>query len=70
MADAEKPFAYLKFRRDCKHKAKMFRMMQMYFQDKTKPRQIAKKLGVPSRFVSDNVYLVRRKLKKLKALDD
>ena len=61
----EKPFAFLKYRRDAKHKAKMFRMVQMYFEDKLKPRQIAKQLDLCSRFVSDHVYLVKQKLKKL-----
>ena len=29
--DIEKPFNFLKYRRDAKHKAKMFKMAQMYF---------------------------------------
>jgi hypothetical protein len=64
--DAEQPFNFLKYRRDAKHKAKMFKMAQMYFQDKMKPRHIASKLDFSNKFVREHVYLIRKKLKKLK----
>ncbi len=65
-ADGEQPFNFLKYRRDAKHKAKMFKMAQMYFQDKMKPRHIASKLDFSNKFVREHVYLIRKKLKKLK----
>lgn len=68
--DADTAFNFLKYRRDAKHKAKMFRMAQMYFQDKLKPRQIASRLNFANKFVRDNLYLIRKKLKQLKHIDD
>ena len=64
--DIEKPFNFLKYRRDAKHKAKMFMMAQMYFKDKMKPRHIASKLNFSNKFVRDHMYLIRRTLKQLK----
>ena len=68
--DIEKPFNFLKYRRDAKHKTKMFKMAQMYFKDKIKPRHIASKLNFSNKFVRDHMYLIRRKLKQLKQIDD
>jgi hypothetical protein len=48
----------------------MFKMAQMYFQDKLKPRQIASKLNFANKFVRDHLYLIRKKLKQLKHIDD
>ena len=60
----------MKYRRDAKHKAKMFKMAQMYFKDKIKPRHNASKLNFSNKFVRDHMYLIRRKLKQLKQTDD
>ena len=35
-----------------------------------KPRHIASKLNFSNKFVRDHMYLIRRKLKQLKQIDD
>ena len=42
----------------------------MYFKDKRKPMHIASKLNFSNKLVREHVYLIRKKLKKLKDIDD
>ena len=42
----------------------------MNFKDKMKPMHIASKLNFSIKFVREHVYLIRKKLKKLKEIDN
>ena len=42
----------------------------MFFKDKMMPMHIASKLSFSNKFVREHIYLIRKKLKKLKEIDD